>query len=250
MKTTHRQFQSSYKIIFLIISGVIGLQIGIELEFLDSPHFVGLLIVTFPLAVSISSFVVARIYRGSKVFGRSYFALGLGYFAIFVAELHYVYYLDISNQPVPAIADYLIIAFYPLALVHLIINIRYFSERLQNSQKISLVLIPSIIILVYSLLVAANQIDDISYFFYTLIFVALTSITLGFAVVGISLFRQTAMFNAWLLLLVGILLGTIGDVIYYYGDIVGLNWVENNATLWIASNAIMIYALYRHQKSI
>ena len=115
---------------------------------------------------------------------------------------------------------------------------------------IILILVPGLLILIYSLFVFSNQIDDISYFYYTLIFVSLTSLTLGFVIVGFSIFRKTVLFSAWLLLLVGIFLGTIGDIVYYYVQIFGGSWVDNISSLWIASNMIMIYALYKHQKSI
>lgn len=246
------ELKNSYKFLFLILVGIIAFQVGLDIhpEFFESNLIPNFLIVAFPLGVSISSFIISRIYGGSKIFGLSYFALGLGFFATFVAELLYVYYLDISNQEVPIIADYFLFSFYPFALIHIIINIRYFTERLGNLQKIILILVPGLLILIYSLFVFSNQIDDISYFYYTLIFVSLTSLTLGFVIVGFSIFRKTVLFSAWLLLLVGIFLGTIGDIVYYYVQIFGGSWVDNISSLWIASNMIMIYALYKHQKSI
>ena len=246
------EIKNSYKPLFLISAGVIALQIGLILrpEFFESnliPHF---LIIIFPLGVSVYSFAISKIYGGSKVFGRSYFALGLGYFATFLTETLYVYFYDISGQDVPVIADYFLISFYLLVLIHLIVNIRYFAERLETFQKATIVLVPVIFVLIYSLLVFSNPLDDTSYFYYSLIFVFLSSLTMGFVIVGFSLFRQTVLFSAWLLLLVGISVGTIGDLVYHYVQILDGSWVDNVTSLWIASNMIMIYALYKHQKSI
>ena len=102
------EMKNSYKILFLISTGAISLQIGLvfQPDFFQSnfiPHF---LIIIFPLGVSVYSFTISKIYGGSKVFGRSYFALGLGYFAIFLTEILYVYFVDMSGQDVPVIADY------------------------------------------------------------------------------------------------------------------------------------------------
>ncbi len=260
------EIKNSYKPLFLISAGVIALQIGLvfQPEFFESnfiPHF---LIIIFPLGVSVYSFIISKIYGGSKVFGRSYFALGLGYFATFLTEILYVYFYDISGQDVPVIADYFLFSFYLLLLAHLIINIRYFAERLETFQKVTIVLVPVIFVLGYSLLVFSNPLDDgsielsiprglfedVSYFYYSLIFVFLSSLTMGFVIVGFSLFRQTVLFSSWLLLLVGISVATIGDLVYHYVQILDGSWVENVTSLWIASSMIMIYALYKHQKSI
>jgi len=232
--------------------GVITLQFGLELqpEFFESnliPHF---LIILLPLGVSIYSFGVSKLYGGSKVFGRAYFALGLAYFATFVAELLYVYFLDILNQEVPIVADYFLFSFYPLLLAHLIINIRYLSEKISNFQKITIGLVPGILTLGYTLLVFGNPVENISYFYYSLIFVIFATLQLGFVFVGFSLFRKTVLFSTWLLLLVGIFVGTIGDISYHFVEIYNGDWISNASTLWIGSNLIVLYALYKHQKSI
>jgi len=246
------ELKNSHKPLFLILLGVIALQIGIEYqpEFFESnliPHF---MIILSPLGVSIYSFAISKLYGGSKVFGRSYFVLGLAYFATFITESLYVYFFDILNQEVPVFADYFLFLFYPLLLVHLIINIRYFTEKISYFQKIIIVSIPVILTLVYTLLVFSNPVDDVSYFYYSLIFVIFSTLQLGFVLVGFSLFRQTVLFSTWLMLLVGIFIGTIGDITYYYVEILDGNWVDNVSSLWIGSNMIMIYALFKHQKSI
>lgn len=246
------ELKNSYKPLFLILLGIVALQIGLELqpEFFESnmiPHF---MIIFLPLGVSIYSFAISKLYGGSKVFGRSYFALGLAYFANFIAESLYVYFGDILNQEVPVIADYFLFSFYPLLLIHLIINIRYFAEKISNSQKLVIGLVPGILILIYTLSVLNNPVDDLSYYYYSLIFVIFATLQLGFVFVGFSLFRQTVLFSTWLLLLVGIFVGTIGDITYHYVEILGGSWVDNASSLWIGSSMIMIYALFKHHKSI
>ncbi len=246
------EIKNSYRPFFLILIGVTALQFGLELqpEFFESnliPHY---LITLLPLCISIYSFGISRLYGGSKVFGRAYFVFGLAYFATFVAELLYVYFLDILDQEVPVIADYFLFLFYPLLLAHLIINIRYFAEKISSFQKITIGLVPGILTLGYTLLVFNNPIDDLSYFYYSLVFVTFATLQLGLVFVGLSLFRQTVLFSTWLLLLVGIFVGTIGDITYYYVEILDGSWISNASSLWIGSNLVIIYALYKHQKSI
>ena len=246
------ELKNSYKPLFLILLGVTVLQFGLELQpdFFESnliPHF---LITLFPLGVSVYSFGISKLYGGSKIFGRAYFVFGLAYFATFIAEFLYVYFLDILNQEVPVVADYFLFLFYPLLLVHLVINIRYFAEKLSNFQKITIGLVPGLLTLGYTLLVFSNSVEDVSYFYYSLLFVIFATLQLGLVFVGFSLFRQTVLFSTWLLLLVGIFIGTIGDIVYYYVQIFDGNWIENASALWIGSNMIVLYALYKHQKSI
>ena len=246
------EIKNYYKFLLLISVGLVVFQISLnsQSEFFESnfvPHF---LIVFMPLGVSAYSFIISKMYGGSRVFGRSYFALGVGYFANFLAELLYVYYFDFLGQEVPIIADYLLFSFYPLLLTHLVINIRYFAEKLDFLQKTMLVSIPIILIMFYSFFVFVNPVEDISDFYYSLIFVFLSSLQMSFVIVGFSLFRQTVLFSSWLLLLLGICVGTFGDLIYHYGSLFDGEWVDNVLALWTGSNLVMIYALYKHQKTL
>lgn len=231
--------------------GIISLQIAFQLEpkFFETTFIPHLLIILLPLGVSIYSFFISKLYGGSKIFGVSFLILGIGFFSTFVAESLYVYFLDILNQDSP-LADYFLFSYYPLAITHLIINIRYFAEKISVFQKITLVLVPIILTAFYSLLVFSNPVDDISYFYFSLVFVIFATLQLGFVIVGFTLFRQTVLFSAWLLLLLGIFVGTVGDIVYYYVEILGGDWISNASSLWIGSNLVILYALYKHKKSI
>ena len=174
---------------------------------------------------------------------------GVGFFSTFVAESLYVYFLDVLNQEAP-LADYFLFAYYPLATAHLVINIRYFAEKITIPKKATLVSVPAILTAFYSLLVFSNPVDDVSYFHFSLVFVIFATLQLGFVIVGFTLFRQTVLFSAWLLLLLGIFIGTAGDIAYYYVETIDGDWINNASALWIGSNLIILYALYKHQKSI
>lgn len=106
-------------------------------------------------------------------------------------------------------------------------------------------------VLVYSYLVFNTGNIDYSELPYSMIAILLSSLTVSFAVVGFTLFKQTALMIAWSLLFIGMFVGTVGDIANYYLVALGdLNISNYSTTFWIASNAIMIYALYRHQKAI
>ena len=149
------------------------------------------------------------------------------------------------------ISEILFIASTPLLLAHIIINIRYFVEKLEKYQKILLVIVPIMIVIGYSLVIMTNPPDIIDDYFFNLIFVTEVALVLGFTIVAFTIFRHTALFVPWFLLLIGILFGTAGSTLYRYTDTIAVYDVADPTTgLWLASSMMIIYALYKHQKSI
>lgn len=253
MLTFSNELKKSYKIPVLIFATSTGIYLtGILSEPLDLSLFTRVAIVLTPIAASISCFMISKNYNHSKVFGKSYFLLGLGYLATFSGELVYFYYVDYMHflEYVPLV-DILIFSGYPLMMTHIIINIRYFVEKLEPFQKIILVAIPGVVLFGYSLVLMNASLEDPDDFYYYFSFVSASSIVLGLAIVAFTLFRQTAMFSAWFVLLIGIAIGTIGDLWYNYAATLGVYGFDDfSNVLWIASPLIMVYALHKHQKSI
>lgn len=214
---------------------------------------IGILLITTSLAVSVSCFAVSKIYGYSRIFGMSYLILGAGYFFSFLGELSFVYYVDLlGEESAPVLGEMSFLILYVMILIHMAINIRYFADRLLPYQKILSFAIPAAMILSYAYLVF--DAGNVDYFElpYSFAAVSLSSLTVSFAVVGFTLFKKSALVIAWFLLLTGMFSGAVGDMANYYlvasGDIASIS--NYSTTLWIASNAIMVYALYRHQKTI
>jgi len=255
MTVVSEKISFPYKIPVVIFVVMVMFHAFLESQIPTDELYVGIvvLLVAMPLVVSISCFAVSKIYGYSRVFGMSFLILGVGYFFTFLGELSFVYYVDILNEEsTPFTANVFFLINYVLILTHLAINIRYFADRLFSYQKIILILIPIFLVVTYSYLVFNAGNVDYSEFPYSLLAIFLSSLTVSFAVVGFTLFKQTALVIAWSLLLVGMFVGTIGDIANYYlvalGDIDSIS--NYSATMWIASNAILIYALYRHQKAV
>ena len=254
IQTISSQLKESYKIILLVFIAAFTLQFSsdIPLEFFESAIVIRISTVILPLAVAISSFVISKIYGGSKVFGKSYLLLGLGFVSVFFGEVVYFFLIDpgtISDHNF--LGDLFFLISYPLVFAHVIINMRYFAEKFEDYQKVLLVVIPTITILVYSLLVNLNPPEDSFEFYYSLLFVTESAIMLGLIIVAFSVFRHTVLSVPWFLLLVGFLIGVIGDVAYNYAYTIGFfNFGNPSLGLWLASNMMLIYALYKHQKSI
>ncbi len=88
-------------------------------------------------------------------------------------------------------------------------------------------------------------------FYYGMIFVAGASVTLVFAILGAKVFREGVLGVAWLLLVIGILGLTIGDVWYYNLEIFGEYNLQHPVNLfWYIGYWVIVYALIKHKTII
>ena len=213
-----------------------------------------------PILVSITSFIVWMRYRSTKVFGRAYFSLGFGYAMIVAAEIAYITYdIVLQQDPYPSIADVFFFTLYPFTLIHLILNIRFFKPDVLNKERILLLVIPVGIILTFVLMFGHHMqyeeevpVDYTSFdYYFGLMFVAASAITLAFAISAAKIFREGSLGVVWLLLVIGILANTIGDVWYYHLEIFGqYDLMHPVNTFWYASYWLIIYSLIKHKKLI
>lgn len=243
----------NYRIFILILGLVVGFQVYISsISEDDADSIITAVSVVNPLVASAAAFFVARKYRGSLVFGKSYFALGLGLMMFVLGEFSYLYYeLVLEEDPYPSIADVFFFAFYPLAFYHLFTNIRFFKPKLDIPTIALIVIIPIIIVGIYSYL-SFNEIGEANFdYFYGLIFIIASATVLSAGILGARVFRQGVLGVAWLILVIGILLTTFGDVWYYYLETYGEYRLAHPVELfWYASYMVITYALYKHQNLI
>jgi hypothetical protein len=216
----------NYKIFILIFAGVILFQI--LLTFLGESDLSNNLVfsasVVSTLAAAITAFVIAHEYRGTKIMGKAYFSLGIAYFSVFLAEVTYVIYEEfLGLDPYPSIADVFFFSLYPFTLIHLISNIRTFGSKLSSLTKMWLVLFPISMVTIY-ILFSLQIFEETNFdFYYGVIFVSGSIITISFAVIGAKIFRKSELGAVWLVLVLGILLTTVGDVWYYHLEVLGEN---------------------------
>jgi len=244
-----------YKILVIIFALAVGYHIllyyGDESQFniTDALYLTGL------FACGVAGLMVAKRYRGSQVFGKAYFFLGLGFISWFIGDLGYYYnnfVLQVDPYPSPFDVGY--IGFYVFASLHLLLNTRYFRRQWSVPMKVLLVVLPIVVIATYSI-VAYQEWGDYEELpfdlFYGDIFTAGAAVTLAFAILGASVFRQSVLKEVWLLLAIGIFLSTIADVWYVYTEIFeAFDNVHPINTIWMAAFMIIVYALYKHQKVI
>jgi len=240
---------------------ILALIIGVAIAFHFSVSSLGeviadeiISIVSFvnPLAVAIAGFFIAKRYSGTHVFGKAYSALAFAYLSVFFAEVTYLIYdLILNLDPYPSIADVFFFALYPLTLTHLILNIRFFNAKTNVFTKIWMVAIPIGLLSLYGFS-AIEELGDANFdFYYGMIFVAGASVTLVFAILGAKVFREGVLGVAWLLLVIGILGLTIGDVWYYNLEIFGEYDLQHPVNLfWYTGYWLIVYALIKHKTII
>lgn len=244
----------NYKILVLIAGIVISFQAYLYLAFPkpdDASGLVDVVSIINPAIAASFGFYVAKKYQGTKVFGKAYLALAIALALNATGETIYGVYDVMGMGTTFTIADIVFYAFYPMVMVHLILNIRFFKPKISKMTKVWTISIPVIITLVYTVLsVQKNQSMDFT-FFSGLTYVILSSITLSGTMLGARIFKQGVMGVAWLVLLIGIILQTMGDTWYSYLDSFDNYTLVHPVNLcWYASYMLISYALYKHQKTV
>lgn len=234
-------------VLFQVFNSFVIESVDEELDILDVSEL------TVYGIVAVLSFMVSRRYGWSTiVFGKTYFSLGLAFLMLVIAELIWHYYtLVLQEWPYPSVADVFFFALYPFATYHLVRNCRFFKPKFNRFEKFWLIVIPVVIIGIYSYL-SYESLGEFSFdFYYGGIFVTGTSITFAFAILGVTIFRQSMLGVIWLILTAGIFLTTFADVWYYYLEIFELYSRDHIVTaLWFTSANFIIYALYKHYRSL
>lgn len=246
------------KINYWIIVLIIGLAISFQASlyfFADediADQIISTISIINPMAATIACFVVAKRYLSSRTFGKAYFALACGYLSVTIAEILYLIYdLILQTEPYPSPADIFFFALYPFLLAHLVINTRFFKPKISIKELSWMAAIPVAIISTYTTLSLAQLQETNFDFYYGIIFVVEPAVTLPFAILGAKIFKGGTLGTAWFVLVIAIISLTIGDVWYYYLEIFGEYDLLHPVNLfWYAGYWIVVYALYKHRKSV
>lgn len=208
--------------------------------------------VLFAGVVALFSFIVSK-QNDTGVLKNAYLFLGLGFTSYFLAEiLYYLFDLVLGIEAYPSIADIFFFMLYPFALGHLLLNIQFFNPESTIFQKIGISIIPIIALVAYVVMSLSVPDAELNFdFYYGFIFVAGASVTLSFTVLGATIFKQGTLGTVWLLLVLGIMINAAGDVWYYHLEIFGQYFDSHPVTVvWYVANLFMIYALYKHLKTV
>jgi hypothetical protein len=242
----------NYKIIAIIIVGVIAFQIYLSYIVDDPTSIVYVSGWSITLAVAIVSFATAKKYSGIGIYGKSYIALGIGFIGFFLGDFTYFIYEEVLEvDPYPSIADVFYYSLYIGIIVYLFIHIRFFTKQIQTKDKVTIAIISLISMISYSL-ISASEIGELNFdYFYGIVFVSIVSVTLGLSVYGFRIFQKGIVSTTWILLTVGILLFAVGDSWYYYIELFeGYDLRHPVISLWYVGQFFIMYSLLQHRKTL
>jgi hypothetical protein len=244
----------NFKILILIAGFMAALQFYLYYAYpnpSDASRLVDIISIVFPSFATIFGFYVAKQYRGSEVFGKAYLYFALALAANAAGETIYGIYDTLGLDTTFTIADIVFYTFYPLVLMHLILNIRFFKPKIGLLTKAWVIALPIVITSVYAYLSYSKVGHPELTFFSGLTYVILSSTVLSGTMLGARVFKQGTLGVAWLVLLIGIILQTTGDIWYGYLDTFDQYTLTHPMNLcYYASYLIIAYALYKHQKVI
>lgn len=246
----------NYKILGIIGGLIIAYQIGLFLT-ADAPGY-NITDTTYliPLGlVAVFGIIVAKRYRGSDMLGKAYFLLGIGFISLLIGDLGFYYNTYILEiDPYPSLFDIAFLCAYVFISLSLAMNARYFQPKWKSNVKLMLIAFPVVITSIYAFTAYAEwgEYDELPFdIFWGSMFAIGSSTTVGFAVLGASIFRRSVLKEVWLSLVTGIFLNAIADVWYYYLETFEAYYSSHVVnTMWVASFLIIIYALIMHRKVI
>ncbi|MFI5416638.1 MAG: hypothetical protein ACHQW9_01125 [Nitrososphaerales archaeon] len=268
--------------LFFVVANAFEPQINTQLDFFELVFILGM------FAPAVFSFIIARRYWPSPVFGKAYLSLGLAYALTAIGAIIFDYYQIVEKieNPYPSIADVFFMAFYPFAIYHLRTNIHFIRRvqkpELKKSQIMLLIVIPLGVAAFYTFgllyqpvfhdvgipdestslnlvprIFTQMTFDSINNmdlhtagFYLGIVFVAATSLTFAWAIIGAQVFRGSSLGAPWGMLLVGIAMNTIADVSYYYTSISSYDRSNPIIGMWILGDMLVCYALYLHKKQL
>ncbi len=200
---------------------------------------------------AIASFFIAKRYWNSEIFGKSYLALAFGMILNVLGEGIYYVLEQQSQIPSPSISDWASLSFYPLIFYHLAKNISFFKPTIKKTTKLFVILMPIVVTVVYAFVQYGKEQAADTTFYLGLAYIIGSTVILSAAILGAAVFRQGILGVPWLVLALGIVLLTVGDVWYSYLDVFNLYTVQHPVNLlWSAGFLVMAYALYKHKKVI
>jgi len=242
----------NYRIIVGIIAGVIAFQIYLSYIVDEPTSIVYVSGWSITLTVAILSFVTAKKYSGIGVYGKAYMALGIGFIGFFLGDFTYFIYEQVLGlDPYPSIADVFYYLLYVMIIAYLLLHIRFFTKKIQTTDKLMIGIVSAITTVSYTL-ISASEIGELNFdFYYGIVFVSIVSVTLGLSVYGFRIFQKGIVGTTWLLLTVGILLFMVGDSWYYYIELFeGYDLRHPVISLWYVGQFFIIYSLLHHRKTL
>jgi hypothetical protein len=234
---------------FVIILSAVHFGI-IQTDFEGKELFVNIGLIA---SITATLFVLAMIFRkyvGAKNIRISYMYLLISYVSYLQGELTwFVYESVLGLDPYPSIADVGFFFYYVFTAIFLVSTIRCFSTLTLYDIGHALIIM-SIIASVYIVLSIDTEIDTYD-LLYGLPFILAASSVFVFSIIALFKLRKTSLALPWIIIFASMVITTVADLWYYpLENIGGYTYDHIINTMWIASDAVLVYALVVHRRII
>jgi hypothetical protein len=184
----------------------------------------------------------------SKSFRYSYVAFGIAFLAAGGGEVLYFISDHVLEQPTfPSLVDILFVPFYPLILIYLYLNTRFF-KPVFGVKHFGITILPTLIIVFYLVFLVDHEPNP--RFFISLYYVVVSAISLAITIYATLIFKDSLVGKTWTLLLLGMITFTLADIVYYNLEVVnGYSLSHPVNLLWYVGYWIITYSLYKHPRS-
>lgn len=218
--------------------------------------FYGFSIVS-PAVTGVMALYISYRYRAeglplTKTFQLAYLALGGAYVFVSIGEFLYFIENEIVKQTAyPSIADAAYFPFYPLVLVHLILNISFFKPKGKSKNLIWMFPLVFGINAVFFIINNSISSEIDTELILSHYYVLASSVSLSFTMLGVYIFKKSTVGSAWILLFVGIIMFEFADVTYYYLETTNTYDISHPINLlWNIGYWVVTYALFKHKTAI
>lgn len=225
--------KTSLKIVYIISSIIVLVLIYIwfsgiftEEQWYEAYIFQDVVTIVSAALAFIFILYIAILYKPSTYAGKIWLLFALGFLAWTIGEIIYIYYEFFTDiDPFPSIADFFyLIAYLPIS-IGLIMQSRLIKIPLSTQEKIIIVLLFAVISIVVFITVIFLPIqevypipeEEIVAYIVGVLYPICDLILILFVFVVFIKMRHGKINVAWMLLLIGFLLDTTGDILY--------NWV-------------------------
>lgn len=219
-------------------------------DFEEKGLFVNLALIA---SITVTLFILVIIFKkyvGATNIRTSYMYLLLSYVAYLQGEITwFVYESVLGVYPYPSIADIGFFFYYVFTAIFLVSTVRCFSTLTKYDIGHALLII-ALISSAYLVLSLESQVvtEDLH---YGMPFILASSSVFAFSIIALVKLRNTSLALPWVIIFASMLITTVADIWYYPLENVGeYTYGHIINTLWIASDAVLVYALIVHRRII
>ena len=249
---TQIDIKTLYVISILTILSILTIHLIIitQFEFEQKALFVNLSLISSITITCVFLVDIIRNYQGAKGIVVAFVLLFISYIAYLFGEvLWFVYESVLGVYPYPSVADVGFFFYFVFTALFLISIVRCFRDLTKYDVGVS-ILITSIVSAVYLALSLETHADPFDITFGA-IFIIASSTVFGLSVIAFVKLRLMAFGAAWGLILISAIITTFSDIWYYTLENIGAYTYDHiTNTLWIVSDAVLVFALLIHKRNI